>query len=109
MNERNITQICLIITLIGIIFFILNYEEEYTEKTISEMTEKIGSKGIIIGKVDYVIKEEPLIFILQNEEKIKVFYPKKIEIKKDDIVEIFAETTEYNKEIELFAQKVIIK
>ncbi len=106
MNERNITQICIIISIIGLIFFVFCYEEEFPEKTISEMISNIGTKGKLIGKVEYIINNEPLIFILQNEEKIKVFYPKKIELKKNDIVEVFGETTIYNNEIEIFAQRV---
>jgi Gpi18-like mannosyltransferase len=108
MNETNITKICFLIVLIGLIFFIVFYEEEYSQKTISEM-QIIGTKGIVVGRVDFVINEEPLIFILQNEEKIKVFYPKKMILEKNDIVEVYAETTEYNKEIELFAQRVRVK
>jgi NhaP-type Na+/H+ and K+/H+ antiporter len=47
-----------------------------------------------------------MVFVLQNEEKITVFYPQKIRLEKGDIVKVFAETSEYNKEIQLFAYRV---
>lgn len=106
MDEKTINKICFIIIFLGLFFFIITFEQEYQEKTISEMTKEIGTKGIVIGKVDFVLREEPLIFILQNEEKIKVFYPKKMFLEKGDVVRVFAQTSEYNREIELFAQKV---
>lgn len=109
MQERHLIQICILITIIGLFVFIIFYEEEFKEKTISEMHSTIGSKGIVIGRVDYILREEPLIFILQNEEKIKVFYSKKFEIQVGDKVEVYGETTQYNNEIELLALKVIKK
>jgi hypothetical protein len=106
MKERHLTQICLIIVFIGIIFFILTYEEEFNNKSISEMRQELGTKGIVFGKVDFIIRYEPMVFVLQNEEKITVFYPQKIRLEKGDIVKVFAETSEYNKEIQLFAYRV---
>ncbi len=107
MKEKNLTKLCIIITIFGILLFFANYKNEFEEKTISEMISVEGNKGIVFGRVSFILKKEPLIFFIENDEKVKVFSQKNIDIKNGDIVKIYAETTIYNGEKELIALKVI--
>ncbi len=107
MEEKEITRICFVITFVGLFLFAIFYENEFNEKTITEMSQEMGAKGIVTGRVSVIIREEPLIFVLQNERSIKVFHSRKKDIRIGEIVEVFAETQEYNNEIQLFAYRIV--
>ncbi len=108
MNEKNISLISLIIIIIGLIFFTIFYVEDFKETSILELLKENGNKGKIFGRVDHVISNEnSTIFIFTKDQSIKVFYPKKINIKKNDFVWIYATSNEYKNNQELFAHKVI--
>ena len=108
MNENHLIKICIIITLIGILLFFITYKNEFEEKTISQMiNSEEGTKGIIYGKVTIILQNEPSIFFIQNEEKIKIFSNKKIDLNYGEILIIYGELTTYNGEKELLAYKVI--
>ncbi len=109
MNDSHIIKICLAFVIIGVILYFAFYEEEFKETSISDLLEKEGNKGIVLGRIEYIIKFEPGLFVLAGDEKVNVFYPKKIEVNVDDTVIIFAETRKYNDKLELFAYKVIKK
>jgi hypothetical protein len=107
MKEKDIVIICFIISLIGLILFFITYKPEFEYKTINQMLTKEGTKGIVFGKVTFILKQEPLIFFIENDNSAKVFYNSLIDIKKDDIVTIYGETKIYNGEKEIVALKVI--
>lgn len=107
MDETTITRLCLAITITGMLLFAATYKEEYTKKTISEVLEKEGNKGIIFGKVEYVIKNYPVtIFILNDGNKTTVYHPKPTTLEKNAFVTIYAQSQLQGKEINLYAQKV---
>ena len=106
MKEKDIIKICFIITLIGILSYIIFYENEFQETTITNLLSKEGNKGIIYGKVTAVISLNPTIFIIQNEISAKAFSPKEIDILVGDKIKIYAETQIYKGEKELFVSRV---
>ncbi len=108
MNEKTISQICLIIITIGMLIFVITYKEEFSRKTIGEMIE-VGEKGEIIGRIEYVIKNDPItMFVLTDGNKALIYYPKATDLNKNNIVKIYAETEEINPtQKKFFAQKVV--
>jgi hypothetical protein len=106
MNEKNIFQICLIISIIGIFLFIFFYESDFQKTSLTQILEEEGNKGIVFGKVSFVIKEEPTIFIFENETSVKAFSPKKLNIAIGDELFLYAETQIYRGEKELFIYRV---
>lgn len=109
MQEKHLTQASIILIIIGVILFLFTNTNEFSIKTIQEMKQGVGEKGIVIGKVDVVLNQEPLIFVLKNDDTIKVFCSKKMDLKKNDLVEVIGKTETYNNELEIVAQKVIKK
>jgi hypothetical protein len=107
MNEDIMIKFCILITLFGLLLFFITYTPEFSEKTISEMIKEEGTKGIIFGKITWILKNEPSIFFIQNDEKIKVFSNKKLDLIQGENVTIYGETTIYNGEKEILAYKVI--
>lgn len=110
MDENTLTKICFIIILVGLIAFVIFYEDEFPKKDIDQMLLEIGTKGRLFGRVEHVISNDPYtIFIFTQEKSAKVFYPKKTKLKKNDFVLIYATSNEYKSNKELFAHKVIIE
>ena len=120
MNEKNISQICLGITILGILIFLLTYQNEFEEKTSFELLSKDNSKGILFGRVEYVIRNYPTtLFVLNDGNETTIYYPKATTLAKGTFVQVYAEnktdppdsiTTQKNKkQRELYAQKVIEK
>jgi len=96
----------LIIILIGFIGFLVFYKEEFEKITIQELinNEKI-TKGIISGKVEYVVKNFPsTILILNDGSKATIYYPKETTIQKNDFITAYVEK---EKENNFYAYKVI--
>ena len=110
MDEIIISRICLAITIIGIIAFALTYKEEFSESSVKEILAKEGNKGIIFGKVDYVIKNYPItMFIINDGNTATAYYPKATTFEKDSFVKVYAQSEMHGNKLELFAQKVIIQ
>jgi len=120
MDEKTLSKICLAITIIGLIIFILTYQPEFEEKTISELLSKDNSKGILFGRIEHIIQNYPTtIFTLNDGNEILIYYPKKTTLEKGQFVEVYAENkiedsnlitpSKNKKQKELFAQKVIEK
>ena len=119
MDEKTLSKICLGITLIGMLIFLLTYQNEFEETTSSQLLSKEDSKGILFGRVEYVIRNYPTtLFVFNDGNESTIYYPKKTTLEKGQFVEIYAEhkieetgyTTQKNKnQEELFAQKVIEK
>ncbi|MEI7961831.1 MAG: hypothetical protein WCI04_05865 [archaeon] len=108
MNETTIARICLAVTIIGIVIFTATYEEEFQNSTVSNLLHKEGEKGIIFGKIDYVIKNYPVtIFIINDGNTANVYYPKATTFENDTFVKIYAQSEMHGKTLELFAQRVI--
>ncbi len=108
MDEKKITTISFVIIIVGFLLFIIFYTDEFPESTITQLLEKNETKGKLFGRVDYVINNENnTIFTFVQDKSIKVFYPRKIELKKNDFVYIYAESTIYKNTPEIFAHKVI--
>lgn len=107
MNETQIARICLAVTIIGMLLFAATYQEEFTKKTINEVLAKEGNKGILYGKIDYVVKSYPVtIFILNDGNKATVYYPKATTLQKNDFVEVYAQSQLTENKLTIFAQKV---
>lgn len=110
MDENTLSKICFFIILLGLIAFVIFYEEEFKERDIEEMLLEIGTKGKLFGRVDQVISNSPYtIFIFTQNQSVKVFYPKETNIEKNDFVLIYATSNEYKSNKELFAHKVIVE
>jgi hypothetical protein len=108
MDEKKLTSLCFVIIIFGFLLFIIFYAEEFPKTTISELIKNPETKGKLFGRVDYIISNENnTIFIFVQDQSIKVFYPKKIDLKKNDFVQIYAESTIYKNTPEIFAHKVI--
>ena len=107
MNEKQMSQICLIIIIIGIVLFIISYENEFQEKNISELIENEGSKGIVFGRVQHIIKNDSVtLFILTDGNEATVYHPKQIEIAINDFLIVHCESQSYNGKIELIAHRI---
>ncbi len=107
MNDKKISQICIIIIVIGILLFVTTYKNDFEEKSIDKVISE-NSTGLVFGRIDYVIKNSPTTqFILNDGNTILVFYPKETTLQKNDFVFVYAEASEYNTEKELFAHKVV--
>jgi hypothetical protein len=108
MNEKTLAKLCLAITLFGTLMLLVTYENEFSEKTISEMILEDGTTGIVFGRVTFVMKNSPTtLFTIYAGNEINVYYPRETKLRPNDFVFIYAETQEYNGKIELFAHKVI--
>ncbi|MBT4870793.1 MAG: hypothetical protein HON47_04415 [Candidatus Diapherotrites archaeon] len=106
MNEKHLSIICLIVILMGGILFFISYQNEFETKTISSITNE--EKGIIFGKIEYVIKNSPsTIFVINDGNKILAYYPKSTNLAKNDFVTIYAKKQLYNEKEELYVYKVI--
>jgi len=108
MNEKTLAKICLMITIFSSFLLLVTYENDFSEKTIDEMILNEGTKGLVFGRVTFVIKNSPTtLFTIFDGNKINVYYPRETELQINDFVFVYAETQEYNGKIELFAHKVI--
>jgi len=106
MNEKQLSQICLIVILFGGALFFITYQQDFKETNID--TTQIGDKGIFFGKIDYIIKQSPsTIFIFNDGNTSLAYYPKATTLQKNDFVTIYAEKQMYNDEEELYVYKVI--
>lgn len=111
MNENTLARICLIISATGMLLFIIFYTPEFEEKSIKEMLQsETETSGIISGRVDYLIKNEPSTsFILNDGSKVLVYFPKQTEIKKNDFVKVYGTKQEYGDQNEIYAHKVVVE
>jgi len=108
MDDKKLSKICLAITLCGMILLGLTYHEEFEKKTIYEVTQKEGTKGLVYGRIEYVIKNSPSTqFILTDGNKILVFYPRESDYNKNDFVYVYAESQTSGGKKELYAYKVV--
>jgi hypothetical protein len=104
MNDNTLVKICFFIIIIGLILFVLFYQNEFEEKTINELIENENSFGIVYGKISHIISKN--IFILANETSVKVYSPNTEKIELGSKVKIYAKSQIYNGEIELYAYRV---
>jgi len=125
MNDTQLTQLCLAITLGGMLALALTYEPQFEESSISELGKKEGAKGILHGRIETVIKNYPItLFILDDKELALVYYPRATTLEQNDFVKVYAENRQEQqntqntgqaasggakqskKQISLYAQKV---
>jgi hypothetical protein len=111
-NDKTLLKICLVITIIGIVALLLTYQEEFQETTITKLLSTPGEKGIISGRIEYVIKNYPIsIFILNDGNKTTIYAPKSLSIETNDYVKVYAENqidkAKGNFDQKIFAHKVV--
>lgn len=115
MKEENLLKISLICSLIGIL--IILYITENTNipnSNISNITNKdLETKVAIIGLVTSV-KETPGLIILNVEDKtgnitVIAFKEENITLEPGRIIEVEGKVVEYNKQLEIQADSIIIK
>lgn len=105
MNEKQISQLCIIITLISLVMLIITYKPDFEEKTIQEILENQNSKGKVFGRIEYVIKNYPVtIFILNDKNSATIYYPKPTTLEENNFVTAYIENQGQKN---LFAQKVV--
>lgn len=120
MDEKTLSKICLSITLIGIIIFLVTYQNEFEEKTATQLSSEENGKGILFGRIEQVIQNYPTtLFVLNDGNESLIYYPKKTTLEKGQYVQVYAEHIIENidsntklkgkKQESLFAQKVIEK
>jgi hypothetical protein len=114
MNDKTLSKICLAITIIGMLLLLLTYKNEFESTTITQILKEKNSKGIISGRIEYVIKNYPItIFALTDGNRALIYYPKPTTLEKNDFVKVYAENkpeqqnNETKKSNELYAYKVI--
>ncbi len=110
MNEKLFARVALVIVIIGLIFFIITYKEEFQEKKVGEMLEASeGEKALLEGKVDYVIRQDYSTQFVLNDGtgKITIYYSKEFKLQANDFVKVFGETIQYNSKQSIKAIKVI--
>ena len=108
MKEHQIIKICFLITLIGIILSIFFWSTEFSETTISNLVLEEGKKGIVYGKINYIISNNPSIFILENETSVKVFFNKNLDFNYGTKIKVYATSQKYKNEMELIAHRIEI-
>ncbi len=105
MNEKQISQICILITLISLIALFLSYKPDFEEKTIQEILDNQNSKGKVFGRVEYVVKNYPVtIFTLTDGNSATIYYPKPTTLEENNFVTAYIENQGQKN---LFAQKVV--
>jgi len=106
MNEKQLSIICVIIIIFGCILFLVSYQTDFKETTITNM--EIEDSGILFGKVEYVIKNSPsTIFVFNDGNQILAYYPKETDLTKNDFITIYAKKQFYQNKEELYVYKVI--
>lgn len=110
MNEKHITQFCIVMSILSIFLLIPFSTEFFNEKTIGELLEKEGNKGLVFGRIEYIISaRSPTIFILNDGNKSKVFAPNTIDLNANNFVSVYGETKTYKGEKEIFAYYVVVE
>ena len=105
MNEKQLAQICLIITLISLLILIFTYKPDFEEKTIQEILNNQNSKGKVFGRIEYVVKNYPItIFVLNDGNSATIYYPKATTLEENNFVTAYVENQGQEN---LFAQKVV--
>lgn len=105
MNEKNLIQICLILTITSIIILAITYKPDFEEKTLGEIIQKKDLKGKVFGRVEYVIQNYPTtIFTLYDGNTATIYYPKAITLEKNNFVTVYIQNQGQKN---LFAQKVV--
>jgi hypothetical protein len=99
-------MLCLTIIILGMAIFAISSTEEFEKKSIYEINE--GEKALVFGKIEYIIKQENfMLFVISDGNSITVYYPKKIDLKKNDFVNVYGEKQYYNGNEEFYAHKVV--
>jgi len=115
-DDKTLSKVCLGITISGILILLLTYTPEFEKSTTSKLLLTSGAKGILFGKIDYVIKNYPVtMFILNDGNTATIYYPQQTALHVNDFVTVYAEnndTTFYsckenNNCSTLFANKVV--
>jgi len=105
MNDKQLSQICLILTILSLVILIFTYKADFEEKTIQEISENQNSKGKVFGRIEYVVKNYPVtIFTLTDGNTATIYYPKPTTLEKNDFVTAYIEN---QGQTSLFAQKVV--
>ncbi len=119
MNDTQLTQICFIITIAGMVALALTYEPQFENSTITQLGEKENSKGILFGRVIAVIENYPItLFTLDDGNVALIYYPRATTLEQNDFVKVYAENRSEQqptnpsaikkpkKQLNLYAQKV---
>jgi len=119
MNDTQLTQICFIITIAGMVALAITYTPQFENSTIGLLSEKENSKGILFGRVDAVIKNYPItLFTLDDGNLALIYYPRATTLEQNDFVKVYAENRpeqqngggsaiiKPKKQLNLYAQKV---
>jgi len=112
MKEKTLLKIALIGSLLGIlILFIISNKLEVNERIISEIDESyIGSNVRINGVVLDVQNKGSIVLIdIAQLEEMHVVVFDNVSLAKGDYVEITGKIEEYEGEMELIADKIILK
>ena len=108
MDDKKLSLICLAIVALGLVLFAATYHEEFEKKTLTQMLNEDGTKGMVFGRIDYVINSFPSTqLILSDGNKALVFYPKESDLNKNDFVYVYAQTETHEGKRQLFAYKVV--
>ena len=106
MDEKQLSLFCLFVICIGLILFVINYQDDFSENKSALMN--FGDKAKLFGRIDYIIKNNPsTTFILNDGNTITVYYQKNTDLAKNDFVTIYGEKQIYNGKEEIYAYKVI--
>ena len=114
MQIERLTKIAIIMTIVSLItLYSISTNRNLEEKQINKINnEDIESQLTINGKINRITELEDVYFLeLQQISKITivVFKDEKINIEKDDYVEIEGKVDEYNNNLQIIANKIIKK
>ena len=114
MQIERLTKIAIIMTIVSLItLYSISTNINLEEKQINKINnEDIESQLTINGKINRITELEDVYFLeLQQISKITivVFKDEKINIEKDDYVEIEGKVDEYNNNLQIIANKIIKK
>ena len=115
MDDKTISKICLIITLLGMLLLVITYKPEFENRTIDYLLKNEGNKGIVFARVETIIQRYPItLFIATDGNQSLFFSPSVLKIEKNDFVTIYAEHElgQYGEKSDLesttlFAHKVV--
>jgi hypothetical protein len=106
-NEKNLLKISLIISATGLIFLLVFPQNNFQEKTISELVSSNGTKGLIHGQIQKVITNYPSCFFVLSDSNSAVFYSLTgCWLKAGDFVDVYAQNIGKK---EMFVHRVEIK
>jgi len=110
MNERFLSRACLAISIVGLLLIVPFGRGFLEERSVGEMLAGEGEKGIVFGRVEFVIRNDSsALFVISDGNKGTVYHPKPLEIERNSFVTVYGESQKYEGKLEIYAYRVVVE